>query len=73
MGDGGRGTGYRLNLNTASAEDLERLPKVGPSLAARIVAFREKFGPFTTVDSLVRVPGIGPATLAMLRDKVTVN
>lgn len=62
-----------LNLNTATAAELERLPKVGPALAGRIVAFRQKFGPFPSVDSLVRVPGIGPATLALLREKVTAN
>lgn len=63
----------RLNLNSVSAVDLERLPFVGPSLASRIVAFREKHGPFPAVDSLVRVPGIGPATLLKLRDHVVVD
>ncbi|MFN8652352.1 MAG: helix-hairpin-helix domain-containing protein [Gemmatimonadales bacterium] len=62
-----------LDLNTASAADLESLPKVGPALATRIVAFREKYGPFPAVDSLVRVPGIGPATLALLRGRVMVR
>jgi competence protein ComEA len=62
-----------LNLNTASQLELERLPFVGPSLAARIVAFRQKHGPFPVVDSLVRVPGIGPKTLARIRDRVTVQ
>ncbi|HWA59509.1 MAG TPA: helix-hairpin-helix domain-containing protein [Gemmatimonadales bacterium] len=62
-----------LNLNTATAQELERLPKVGPALAGRIVAFREKHGPFPAVDSLVRVPGIGPATLALLRGMVAVE
>ena len=62
-----------LDLNQASAAELERLPRVGPSLAARIVAFREKHGPFPVVDSLVRVPGIGPATLGLLRGRVRVE
>ena len=62
-----------LDLNNATAAELERLPKVGPALAGRIVAFRQKFGPFPTVESLVRVPGIGPAILALVRDKVRVN
>jgi competence ComEA-like helix-hairpin-helix protein len=62
-----------LALNTATLADLERLPKVGPALAARIVAFRQKYGPFPVVDSLVRVPGIGPATLALLRDRLRVD
>jgi competence ComEA-like helix-hairpin-helix protein len=62
-----------LDLNQATAAELERLPRVGPSLATRIVAFREKYGPFPTVDSLVRVPGIGPATMALLKGKVRVR
>jgi len=62
-----------IDLNHASAEELQRLPRIGPSLAARIVAFRQSHGPFPSVDSLVRVPGIGPATLARLRERLTVQ
>ncbi len=62
-----------VNLNKATAAELERLPYVGPALAGRIVAFREKHGPFPAVDSLVRVPGIGPSTLVRLRDRVAVE
>jgi competence protein ComEA len=60
-----------IDLNTATAAELERLPLIGPSLAARIVAHRERHGPFAAVEDLVQVPGIGPATLARLRDRVT--
>lgn len=63
----------RLDINTATAEELERLPLVGPALAGRIVAARERHGRFPAVDSLVRVPGIGPATLARLRDRLRVE
>ena len=59
-----------LSLNTATAEELERLPHIGPGLAARIVAYRARHGAFAAVDSLVRVPGIGPATLARIRDRL---
>lgn len=62
-----------LDLNRATAQELERLPRIGPSLAARIVAFRLSHGPFRAVDSLIRVPGIGPATLALLRHRLTVQ
>jgi len=62
-----------LNLNVATAAELERLPQIGPALAGRIVAFRQKYGPFPVVDSLIRVPGIGPATLARIRDRVRVQ
>ncbi len=59
-----------VSLRTATAEELERLPHIGPGLAARIVAYRERHGAFAAVDSLVRVPGIGPATLARIRDRL---
>lgn len=52
-----------LDLNRASREELERLPFVGPYMADQIVSWRERHGPFAAVDSLVRVPGVGPATL----------
>jgi competence ComEA-like helix-hairpin-helix protein len=55
-----------LNVNRATAVELEALPGIGPSLARRIVADREAQGPFATVAALDRVPGIGPALLARL-------
>jgi competence protein ComEA len=61
-----------LDLNTATAADLETLPGVGPATAAAIVEDRDRNGPFASVDDLDRVPGIGPAKLAALRDQVTV-
>lgn len=63
----------RLDLNRADAAALERLPGIGPSLAARIVADREKNGPFRSVEELDRVSGIGPATVAKLAGSVTVG
>src|SRR5690606_40618425 len=62
-----------LDLNTATAEQLESLPGVGPSTAAAIVDDRDRNGPFASVDDLDRVPGIGPTKLAALRDLVTVG
>jgi competence ComEA-like helix-hairpin-helix protein len=59
-----------LDLNSASAAELETLPFIGPGLALRIVAFRQKHGRFPVVDSLVQVPGIGPSVLAKVRDRV---
>lgn len=61
------------NINQATAEELEKLPGIGPVLAARIVAFREEHGPFRTVDDLLSVSGIGPKTLDGFRDLVTVD
>lgn len=61
-----------VDLNRATAADLERLPGVGPATATAIVAYRDRQGPFRSVDDLTEVPGIGPAKLAALRDLVTV-
>lgn len=63
----------RVDLNTADAAALARLPGIGPSLAARIVAYREQHGQFLTREELLRVPGIGPATFKRLADHVTIE
>ena len=60
-----------LNVNRATAVELEGLPGIGPSLARRIVADREARGPFATVEALDRIPGIGPGLVARLRRSVT--
>jgi competence ComEA-like helix-hairpin-helix protein len=59
-----------VDLNAATAAELERLPFIGPALAERIVTFRARHGPFPSVDSLIRVPGIGPATLTRIRSRL---
>ncbi|MEE8488792.1 MAG: ComEA family DNA-binding protein [Acidimicrobiia bacterium] len=64
--------GGPLALNRASANDLEGLPGVGPVLAERIVAYREQNGPFTEVEDLLQVGGIGEAKLASIRDLVRI-
>lgn len=61
----------RLDVDTAGASALDRLPGIGPSLAARIVADRESRGPFGGVEALARVKGIGPALVERLRPLVT--
>lgn len=66
------GTGP-LDLNTASAADLERLPRIGPTLAARITAYRTQRGGFRRVDELTHVAGIGEKTLARLQPHLTVS
>ncbi len=76
-GTGGRGTSSTANslidLNTASAQELEFLPGIGPVMAGRIVAHREVNGPFAAVDEVQDVPGIGPKTLESIRSLVTVS
>ena len=61
-----------ININTAAEAQLEALPGIGPTLAAAIVAERERNGPFRSPDDLTRVHGIGAGRLAQLRDFVTV-
>jgi competence protein ComEA len=62
-----------INLNTATASELDSLPGVGPSTAKAIISYRTKKGSFSKVEDLLNVPGIGPAKLAALRDQVTVS
>ena len=66
------GASGTININTASATDLEKLPGVGPALAQRIVEYRDSHGPFASVDALTDVPGIGKAKLEGLREQATV-
>ena len=56
-----------VDLNAANAEQLDPLPGIGPALAARIVAYRDEHGPFTEIEQLNKVKGIGARTLEKLR------
>ena len=70
---GASGTGSALvNLNTATLDQLEALPGIGPVLAQRIMDYREQHGPFASVDDLSNVSGIGDAHMEDLRPLVTV-
>jgi competence protein ComEA len=62
-----------VNINTATSEQLQLLPGVGPALAGRIIAFREANGPFEKVDELAAVQGIGDKSLAKLRPYVATS
>ncbi|HHW13601.1 MAG TPA: helix-hairpin-helix domain-containing protein [Firmicutes bacterium] len=72
-GSGVAAAGVPLNLNRATASELEALPGIGPALARRIVVYREAQGPFRTVEQLQEVSGIGPARLARLKGLVCVE
>jgi competence protein ComEA len=61
----------RININTAAASDLELLPGIGPSLAQKIIEFRQENGPFETIEDLLDVSGIRPSKLEEIRDHVT--
>ena len=71
-GSASAASGGQVNLNTATAEQLQTLPRIGPALAARIIAWRDEHGGFKSVDELDAVPGIGPAMMTSLRPLVTV-
>jgi competence protein ComEA len=60
-----------VDLDRASERDIEALPWVGPALARRIVANRDSFGAFGSLDALERVKGLGPATRKRLANRVT--
>ncbi|OGO03440.1 MAG: hypothetical protein A2Y72_01900 [Chloroflexi bacterium RBG_13_53_26] len=61
----------KVNINTASAQELETLSGIGPVKAQAIVDYRNENGFFRTVDELINVPGIGPKTLEGIRDQIS--
>ena len=63
----------KININTATAEELTRLKGVGPGHAVRIVEFREKNGPFKNPEGLIQVPGIGQKTFEKNKDIILVE
>jgi len=65
--------GGLVNINTAALAELQTLPGVGPILAGNIIEFRETHGSFSSVEELINVSRIGPATLDRLRDLVTIG
>ncbi len=66
-------TGKVVNINTASQSELETLPGIGPSLAKRIVEFRQKNGGFKNPSDLIAVPGIGEKKYEQLKSLISVK
>jgi comEA protein len=62
----------QVNLNTASAGELEKLPGVGPATAQRIIEYRQKNGGFKKIEDLMNVRGIGEASFLKLKPQITV-
>lgn len=63
----------KINLNTASAQELETLPGIGEVKAQAIIDYREQEGPFQTIDQVMEVKGIGEKTFESIRDLITVE
>lgn len=62
-----------VNINTATSDELEALPEIGPHLAQEIISYREANGPFESIDEIMEVPGIGTITFNTIRDLITVE
>ena len=60
-------------INTASAEELESLPKIGPTLAQSIIDHRTTHGPFAPIEGILEVPGIGEGVFGEIRELIVVR
>lgn len=61
-----------ININTASLEELDSLPGIGPTIAQRIIDYRNENGPFNTIEDIQNVSGVGPSTFEEIQDLITV-
>lgn len=62
-----------ININTATAAQLETLPEIGPAIAQRIIDYREANGAFASIEAIQNVSGIGPATFEAIKELITVD
>ncbi|HEX9062610.1 MAG TPA: helix-hairpin-helix domain-containing protein [Clostridia bacterium] len=69
----GNSSGAKININKATAQELDKLPGIGPSKANDIIAYREKNGRFKKAEDIVSVPGIKQSLFNSIKDKITVN
>ncbi len=63
----------KININTATAEELDKLPGIGPSIAKAIIDYRTANGPFKTIEDINDVKGIGDVLFAKIKDSITVG
>lgn len=66
-------TGGLININTATQQELEELPGIGPVTAASIIAYRQTSGPFATIEDVTLVSGIGEGKFAQIKDLITIE
>jgi comEA protein len=64
---------FPVNINAAGSEQLQYLPRIGPSMAARILEYRNQNGPFQSKEDLMNVRGIGPKTFQKLKNLITLK
>ena len=65
--------GKKVNVNTATADELDKLPGIGQTSAQKIVEYRTANGPYTRIEDLLKVPGIGPSILDEIRGSITIG
>lgn len=70
---GAKATAEKVNINTASLEELQKLPRIGPQVAQRIIDYRKEHGNFKRVEDIMKVRGIGEKTFNQLKDLITVG
>ena len=68
----GKSTAEKINLNTATLEELQKLPRIGAKVAQRIIDYRKQNGNFKKIEEIMKVRGIGEKTFARMKDLLTV-
>lgn len=68
-----KASGNKININTASAKELQELPRIGPNVAQRIIDFRKEHGKFKRIEEIMKVKGIGERTFERIKNLITVG
>lgn len=63
----------KVNINTASLEELQTLPRIGPAIAQRIIDYRKEHGPFKRIEDIMKIQGIGERVFEQIKDRITVG
>lgn len=66
-------THKKVNINTASLEELESLPRIGTTIANRIIEYRKTHGRFKSIEEIIKVKGIGKKTFEKIKEKITLR